>query len=222
MRIKIVHTKCSGHLGFNLKVIDLILLFNIHNYGPQVLVKKTFYSDSITQRARGQQKPLGNNGGTVNTHIKMSWKCGQQLMTEPQCWTADWPSVSGAETAPSWSILPACPSLSQLEWSLIAPGAGLTWLVYGTVLRDIVLYIMFQSNRPWGSVAGNWSMLWCLCSAGPLACIQKPGNTAPALSLWRPSDLPHSGPWIIIPYHPNRAGCFPLYWQHWNNELEDI
>ncbi len=90
----------------------------------------------------------------------------------PKCWTDDWPSVSRAETAPSWTILPACPSLSQLEWSLIATAACLRWLVYGTVLCDIVLYIMFQSNRPWCSVAGNWSMLWCLCPDGPLACVQ--------------------------------------------------
>lgn len=90
----------------------------------------------------------------------------------PKCWTDDWPSIRSAETAPSWTILPACLSLSQLESSLIATAVCLKWLEYATVICDIVLYIMFQSNRPLGSVAGNSSMLWCLYSVGPLACIQ--------------------------------------------------
>lgn len=135
----------------------------------------------------------------------------------PKCWMDDWPSVSRAEAAPSWTILPACPSLSQLEWSLIATAACLRWLVYGTVLCDIVFYIMFQWNRPWGSVAGNWSMLWCLCPDGPLACIQICQYSS-SVSLWRHLDLPHSDPCIIVPYHPNSDDCFLLYWQYWNNE----
>lgn len=116
-------------------------------------------------------------------------------ITESNCLTDDWSSGSGAETAPSWTILPVCPSLSQLEWSLIATAAYLKWLVYGTVLCDIVLYIMFQSNRPWGSVAGNWPMLWCLCSDGPLACIQTyqySSSVVPLKTLRPPTQWPLS------------------------------
>ena len=116
-------------------------------------------------------------------------------ITEPNRWTDDWPSRSGAETAPSWTILPVCPSLSQLEWSLIATAACLKWLVYGTVLCDIVLYIMFQSNWPWGSVASNWPMQWCLCSDGRLALIQiyqYSSSVVPPKTLRPPTQWPLS------------------------------
>lgn len=132
-----------------------------------------------------------------------------------KCWTNDWPSVISAETAPSWTMLPACPSLSQLELSLIATAVCLKWLEHGTVPCDIVLYIMFQWNRPWRSVAGNWSMHWCLCSDGPLACIQicqYSSSVVPLETLGPPTQWPL----YYCTYHPNRGDC--LYWQYWNNE----
>lgn len=130
----------------------------------------------------------------------------------PKCWMDDWPSVSRAETTPSWTILPACPSLSQLEWSLIATAGCLRWLVYGTLLCDIVLYIMFQSNRPWGSVAGNWSMLWWPLGLYPDLLIQS--SVVPLETLGPPKQ----GPLCYTTIYSKQRCCFLLYWQYLNNE----
>lgn len=80
---------------------------------------------------------------------------------------------------------------------------------------------MFQSNRPWGSVADNWSMLWCLCSDGPLACVQIHQYSS---SVVPPKTLRPHTQW---PLHYNNLSSkqrwlFSMSWQHRNNEPEEF
>lgn len=106
------------------------------------------------------------------------------------------------------SRLPACPSLSQLGSSLIASAACLKWLVYGTVLCDIALYIMFQSSWPWGLccqqlVHALMSTLWWALGPCPNFLIQTQASVVPLDTLW---SLSRTGPCVIIPDHPHWDG----------------